>query len=237
MKAFGIIAIVLILTVFAAVYSANSGTKAVDASVLSVETIFAAAGLEFNDVLQDEIVTLQDLFATQGFMALYREVYRVSLATQRYNFEQQLAAVSVLLSISHGQLDPGPLQNCGKQLFVHFCRLSLLDALFAIEMAKLEAKLNIFSLDVVLKEFWHDYLHLVWSKVLLPEYARQQKISSEMKEFIELLPEFNDDLKRLRVEKLPETGKKLDFFLKKGTNGSKQSDYELREIDLTQDLE
>lgn len=219
----------VLLLVLSIVLYMGKGKEVSEVRFLSVESIFEAAGLKLTDDLRKETDSYQELFASQGFMSLYREVYRVSLDTQKYSFERQLVAVSTLLLVAHIDVDPGPLQSSGKRLFIHFCRLSLLDTIFAMEMSGMEKYFGFFSGDPVLNELWSDYLKQVWVKVVRPEIIRQRKAEKENALFVKLLPEFQVELGQLAGAELPEAARKLDYYLKDGRTGNNESDYELRE--------
>lgn len=184
----------------------SSETPIIAKTELTVESIFEAAGARLNEALIKEIEEWRNLFATQGFMSLYREVYRIAMDRQRFDFSRQLAAVSVLLIISHEKLEMGPLQNSGKRLFIHFCRLSLLDSFFAFELTCLDAKNSLFSSDNVLLELWNDYLRQVWAKVVRQEIIRNRATTPENRAFAALMPEFLKDLEQ--IEAMPDDADK-----------------------------
>lgn len=219
----------VLLLVLSIVLYMSKDKEVSEIRVLSVEAIFDAAGIKISDDLRKEVDAYQELFASQGFMSLYREVYRISLDTQKYSFNRQLAAVSALLLVAHNEVDPGPLQSSGKRLFIHFCRLSLLDSIFALEMSAIEESFVLFTNDPVLHDLWKDYLKQVWVKVVRPEIIRQRRAEKENALFVKLLPEFMAELSHLAEAKSPVGTQKLDFFLKEGRSGSNESDYELRE--------
>lgn len=180
----------------------SSETPIIAKTELTVESIFEAAGARLNEALIKEIEEWRNLFVTQGFMSLYREVYRIAMDRQSFDFSRQLAAVSVLLIISHENLEVGPLQNSGKRLFIHFCRLSLLDSFFAFELTSLDAKNSLFSSDNVLLELWNDYLRQVWAKVVRQEVIRNRATTPENRAFAALMPEFLKDLEQ--IEAMPD---------------------------------
>ncbi len=219
----------VLLLVLSVVLYMSKDKEVSEIRVLSVEAIFDAAGIKFSDDLRKEVDAYQELFASQGFMSLYREAYRVSLDPQKYSFNRQLAAVSALLLVAHNDVDAGPLQSSGKRLFIHFCRLSLLDTIFALEMSAIEESFMLFTNDTVLHELWNDYLKQVWVKVVRPEIIRQRRAEKENALFVKLLPEFMAELSHLAEAKSPVGTQKLDFFLKEGRAGNNESDYELRE--------
>jgi hypothetical protein len=190
-------------------------TELEDTAEFSIEAIFKAAGVGFSDELKKESDGYLALFDSQGFMALYREVYRISLDRQRYDFDRQLVAVATLLLVSHERIEPGPLQSSGKRLFLHFCRLSLLDSLFALQIARIEKNHLLFSSDSVLQELWKDYLRLVWSKVVLPDSLRAETSMDYNKVFMSLLPEFSQEFTRKkelqRAEKKDNDTEHVDY--------------------------
>lgn len=177
---------------------------------LTVESLFEAAGVKFTQQLEQESGEWRELFKNQGFMSLYREVYRIALDRQRYDFDRQLAAVATLLIISHEELEKGPLQSSGKRLFIHFCRLSLLDSFFAFELTNLDSKKGIFSSDNVLLELWQEYLRQIWLRVVRPEIVKNRATTPENRAFAGLLPEFVVDLEKIEKNSTQSGEKELE---------------------------
>jgi len=190
----------------------SSKSTTIAKTELTVESIFAAAGARLNEEHSKEIDEWRRLFVTQGFMSLYREVYRIALDRQMLDFARQLAAVSVLLIVSHEELEAGPLQSSGKRLFIHFCRLSILDSFFAFELTGLDSKTGIFSSDKILVELWNDYLRQVWVKVVRQEIVKNRAATLDNRAFAGLMPEFLQDLEKIeRMSENSEKATEIDF--------------------------
>jgi len=172
---------------FYAIY--NRTGSAVPAK-LSVESLFEAVGLKFDENVYRDIKTYREIYATQGFMALYRECYGIALDANKFDFVRQFAAVSTILVISEYELDSDALRTSSQRLFINFCRLSLVDKISAVQINELVVAHHLFDDNAETVALWNEYLNHVWNRQVRPRIRRYGSLDEHDRRFIELRENF-----------------------------------------------
>ncbi|PKL46433.1 MAG: hypothetical protein CVV42_16430 [Candidatus Riflebacteria bacterium HGW-Riflebacteria-2] len=173
-----------------AFYAFNSRAGSVVYAKLSVESLFAAVGLSLDDNLHRDIKTYREIYAAQGFMALYRECYGIALDSNKFDFARQFAAVSTILVISQQEIDSDTLRASAQRLFINFCRLSLVDKISAVQINDLVVAHRLFENNAETVALWNDYLNHVWNREVRPRIRRYGTIDDNDRRFIGLRENF-----------------------------------------------
>lgn len=197
-----VITLILALTFYFFYGQAGSGVV----GKLAVEGLFDAVGIQLSDNLQRDIVAYREIYANQGFMALYRECYSIALDSQKFDFNRQFAAVSCLLVISQYELDSGALRASAQRLFINFCRMSLVDKIIAVQINEITENYGLFSDNSEVEQLWNDYLQYVWDREVRPRIRRYGVIDENDQKFIKLRDNFSAEAAAL----LNRHGKTLD---------------------------
>ena len=181
-----VITLILALTFYSYHGRAGSGV----AGKLDIVTLLAAIGVQLNEGLQRDIARYREIYANQGFMALYRECYGIALDPHGFDFDRQFAAVSSLLIISKYELDSEPLRASAHRLFINFCRMSLVDKITAVQINEVAEKYRLFKDNPEVQQSWDDYLQHVWERDLRPRIRRYGVIDENDEKFIQLRDKF-----------------------------------------------
>ncbi|PKL45035.1 MAG: hypothetical protein CVV41_02805 [Candidatus Riflebacteria bacterium HGW-Riflebacteria-1] len=181
-----VITLILALTFYS--YHGRAGSDV--AGKLGIEKLFAAIGVQLNEDLQRDVARYREIYANQGFMALYRECYGIALDSHGFDFDRQFAAVSSLLIISKYELDSEPLRASAQRLFINFCRMSLVDKITAVQINEVAEKYCLFKDNPEVQQLWDDYLQHVWERDLRPRIRRYGVIDENDEKFIQLRDKF-----------------------------------------------